>query len=267
MNRSSADDAPSLDLARRPPSRWIYAATGALLGVGAPVGAFILRTAFWPSASMDPLQEVRANWFFYLYSLIGSCVVFATAAFVAGLRAERLHEAEAFYHRLSDHDVVTGLLNARAFQERYRRAIERAIKSSHPLTIMLLDIDRLKAINDQFGHEVGNRALIHVAAVVRKCKRLDDDAARWGGDEFAILLDDAGADAAKRVADDILSRLRQSPIPVGDGQLVVRVTIGIASAIPTRSDEDLFAVADHALYEGKEAGRDQWRIGQAVPPK
>jgi diguanylate cyclase (GGDEF)-like protein len=244
-------------------SRWWYAAIGVLLGAGAPVGALILRVALWPEVLQAPIQELQAHGFFYLYSLIGTCVVLGSAGFVAGLRAERLREAKAFYHGLSEHDAITGLLNARAFDDRYRRAVGRAGMSGQPLTILLLDVDHLKSINDRYGHEAGNRALVHVANTIRKCKRAGDDAARWGGDEFAILLESAGAEAAVRVAEAILFQLRETPMLLGDSNAEVRVTIGIASAVP-RPSEDLFATADRALYEGKEGGRDQWRVGSAA---
>ena len=229
--------------------RSTYLAIGLLLGAGAPIGAFITRLALFQSVRSAPLADVRANRFFYLYELIGSCTLFAIAGYLAGDRAERLRRAEAFYQTLSEYDPLTGLFNERAFRNRYARAIERASRTGQPLSLLLIDVDHLKDINDQHGHAAGNDALLHIANALRVAKRADDAAARWGGDEFAILLGGADASAAHRVANNVLARVR-----AGGGS--VTVTIGASTAAHVKPDDDLFAAADRALYDGKNSGRD-----------
>lgn len=242
-----------------PPSRWKYVATGVLLGIGAPLGALVLRMLSSEAVRRAPAEDVAAHAFFYLYSLAGSCLVFAVAGYVAGKRAERLYAAEEFYHRLADHDSLTGLYNGRVFRERYQRAVERAARTGQSVGVMVIDVDKLKDINDRHGHDVGSAALEHVARALRVGKRASDDAARWGGDEFAILLDSADAAAATRVAERIVQWLHDHPLRPG---LNVTVTIGVAAQVPRSPDDDLFAIADVALYEGKRAGRDRVRIGK-----
>lgn len=203
------------------------------------------------------MEDVVSNAFFYAYQLAGTSIVFAIAGWVAGDRAERLRRAESFYHTLSEHDPLTGLYNARAFRDRYGRALERAVRHEGPLSLLLVDVDSLKRINDRFGHIVGNDALVLVAEAVREAKRKEDFAARWGGDEFAILLGGGDAAAARRVAESILQRVHERPLHHERGEIALTVTVGVCTAPHVAAGEDLFAAADRVLYEGKHAGRDR----------
>ncbi|HKB80323.1 MAG TPA: GGDEF domain-containing protein [Thermoanaerobaculia bacterium] len=235
----------------------IYAATGMILGALAPVSAFAIRLVFLSSVRSAPMADFVNNEFFYTYQLIGSSIVFSIAGWIAGGRAERLRRAESFYHTLSEHDPLTGLYNARAFQDRYARSLDRAGKTGEPLSLLIVDVDLLKQINDRHGHITGNEALVQVANVVRGCKRAEDWAARWGGDEFAVLLHGADAAAARRVAENILDAVRRQRLRIPAGHSALTVTIGVCTARRIRRGEDLFAAADRALYEGKQAGRDR----------
>jgi diguanylate cyclase (GGDEF)-like protein len=236
--------------------RLTYLVIGLFLGLGAPVGAFGTRFLMMPTVRAAPLADFAANRFFYTYQLIGSCIVFASAGWIAGARAERLREAESFYHALSEHDALTGLFNARAFRSRYGRSLERAARTGGPLSLLLIDVDHLKQINDRHGHVTGNKVLMHVATALREAKRAEDSAARWGGDEFAILLDGGDAASARRVADNVLTHVKAKPVAFTRG-ITVTVTIGACTASHVTAAADLFAAADRALYEGKHAGRDR----------
>ena len=236
--------------------RATYLAVGLLLGVGAPVGAFATRFVLIAQVRDAPLADLRANRFFYLYELLGSSAVFAIAGYIAGARAERLLRAEAFYQTLSEHDPLTGLFNDRAFRNRYARSIDRAARTGQPLSLLLIDVDHLKKINDQHGHSAGNEALVHIANALRVAKRADDAAARWGGDEFAILLEGGDSSASHRVANNVLARVRAAAIFLDSGRLPVSVTIGACTATRVKENADLFAAADRALYDGKHGGRD-----------
>jgi diguanylate cyclase (GGDEF)-like protein len=236
--------------------RSTYLTVGLLLATLAPIGAFVTRVSLFASVRRAPLADLRANRFFYLYQLVGSCAVFAVAGYVAGGRAERLRRAEAFYQTLSEHDPLTGLFNERAFRNRYERATERAVRTGQPLSLLLIDVDHLKKINDRFGHGAGNEALLHIANALRVAKRSDDAAARWGGDEFAILLEGGDASAARRVSNNVLARVRSAVLSVQSEELPVTVTIGACTAARMKDRDDLFGAADKALYDGKHAGRD-----------
>jgi len=233
-----------------------YPVLGLLLGCGAPAGSFLLRFLWIAEVREQPLADLRAHAFFYLYGLVATSLVFAIAGFIAGRRAHRLRQGEAFYHELAEHDALTGLYNDRAFMDRYRRALERAAATRQPLAMILLDVDRLKAINDAFGHPAGSKALVHVADALRRSKRAADVAARWGGDEFAILLEGADLAAAMRVAEGVLTQLRTAPLRLERTTAIVTVTIGICTAARPALTSGLFEAADGALLAGKTKGRN-----------
>jgi diguanylate cyclase (GGDEF)-like protein len=238
-------------------SEWTYALFGIVIGICAPIGQLLLRLATSAAARQAPLEDLRSALDFYGYQLIGTCIVFGLAGFAAGRRAERLRRAEEFYHSLSERDSLTGLLNGRAFEERCTRVMGRAVRLSEPVSMMIIDVDGLKEINDRHGHAAGSAALRHVASVIEQAKRSEDASARWGGDEFAILLEGGDASAAERVGEAIVSRLRLTPLLIGRQPRLVTVTIGIATARGHFDRDLLFAAADRALYEGKSAGRNR----------
>ena len=228
--------------------RIVYPLAGLALAAAAPVGALVLRMLFIPSVRENPGADLEAHLFFYAYSLIGTALVFGVTGFFVGDRTHRLRREEAFYHHLAEVDALTGLLNQRAFREHFARMRERSAQFNLPIAVLMIDVDRLKLINDQHGHAAGSAALRSVADAIREGMRSTDVAARYGGDEFAVLMEGADIGAAKRVADAILQRVRERK-----GAVPVTVTIGVAAG----DSADLFAAADSALYEGKRKGRDQ----------
>lgn len=236
-------------------TRWHYAGIAFLVGLGAPVGALLLRALFLPSVRFEVWHDVQENAFFYAYVLAGTCCVFALAGYAAGVHVEKLKKAEEFYHYLADHDSLTGLFNSRAFVERYNRALERGAKLGQQVALVIADVDSLKEINDLYGHEAGSRALQHVADALRLSKRASDEAARWGGDEFTVLLEGGDQEAALRVAEMAIGFLRDNPLHVGKGEQVrIAVTMGVTAAVPSSPRDDLFATADRALYQAKREG-------------
>ncbi len=228
----------------------LYTLLGLVLGIGAPAGALLLRSL---AGARDPWVELRSNSFFYLYDLIGTSLVFGVAGFIAGLRAEKLRRGRDLYHALSERDPLTHLANAQGFQDHYRRSVEHAARFREPLSLLLIDVDKLKSLNDDFGHSCGSAALVHVAGTLAACKRADDVAARWGGDEFTLLMPGADGAAARRQARAILDRLRDSPMLHGGLSHAVSVTIGAASS-GSDGANGLFDRADAALYAGKRDG-------------
>ena len=235
--------------------RITYPVIGLLLGLLAPIGALVIRCVFVAGVRGAVMADINAHRFFYEYQLAGSCIVFVIAGWIAGIRAEQLRDAESFYHALSEHDALTGLFNARAFRNRYGRLLERSTRTGTPVSLLLIDVDQLKMVNDMYGHATGNKVLMHVAGALREAKRAEDSAARWGGDEFAILLDGADAEAAKRVADKVLELVKSKTAPFT--RVKTTVTVGVCTAMQIKPESDLFSAADRALYEGKSAGRDR----------
>jgi len=244
----------------RSPPQLTFPIIGALLGTGAPVGSFLLRLLAFRKVRERPIDDLRTNVFFYLYDLLATSLVFSIAGFVAGRHADHLRRRKAFYHELAEHDSLTGLHNSGAFTDRYRRALKRAVATREPIAIILIDVDQLKAINDAFGHSAGSEALVHVADALRHSKRAADVAARWGGDEFAILLEGADEAATMRVAEGLIAHVRNSPLHLERATVPVSVTIGICTAAQPSASTDVFAGADRALLAGKAHGRNTIQV-------
>lgn len=246
MRVERSGDARATSLALR------YSIVGAFVGVGAPAGAMLLRVL----GGAEVAGEFRDHGFFYAYQLLGTCLVFAALGFVAGRRADRFRSGRDQYRKLAERDFLTNLVNVRTFQASYERAVAHAARFGEPLALLLIDVDQLKGLNDQLGHSFGSAALRHVAAVIERTKRATDLAARWGGDEFAVLMPGAGPEAARRQADAILETLFAEPVRVNGHERQISTTIGVATST-SGSGRDLFEVADRALYAGKRAGRGQ----------
>lgn len=161
---------------------------------------------------------------------------------------------------LAQYDQLTGLINRTIFQDRLASAIARARRDGGLVTVMFLDIDGFKGINDRFGHAVGDELLRQIAARLVECLRESDTVARLGGDEFTVILE-----GGKRVEDagQVASKILQSigtPFSVGSREIVVTTSIGI-SVYPLDGDthEELVKGADTAMYQSKAAGRNTYQ--------
>jgi diguanylate cyclase (GGDEF)-like protein len=175
--------------------------------------------------------------------------------------ALRLRRSEA----LSVTDDLTQLYNSRYLNQVLRREAKRASRSGRPLSLLFLDLDGFKGINDAHGHQAGSRALVEAAAVIRRCARETDVAARFGGDEFALILPDTGSEGAAAVGDRVRERLAAHSFLEADG-LTIRLTasVGVAT-LPdvAASAEELVRAADMAMYQVKDSGKNGVRIAQA----
>jgi len=181
------------------------------------------------------------------------------------LNARDISERKAFEDQLAHqafHDPVTNLPNRALFVERVRHAISRARREGSELGVIFLDIDDFKTINDSLGHGAGDAALIDVAKRLSTSIRSSDTAARFGGDEFVVLLEDLeGTQTAVEVAERVLEDLRQ-PLMVAGKELVLRASIGISileGDSPASADE-LIRDADAAMYIAKRDGKGGYRM-------
>lgn len=175
--------------------------------------------------------------------------------------ALKLERSEA----LSVTDDLTQLYNSRYLNQVLRREAKRASRSGRPLSLLFLDLDGFKGINDRHGHQAGSRALVEAAAVIRRCARETDVVARFGGDEFAIILPDTGSDGAAAVGDRVRERLAAHAFLEEKGLgLKLTASVGVAT-LPdvAASAEELVRAADMAMYQVKESGKNGVRIAQA----
>jgi len=159
------------------------------------------------------------------------------------------------------HDHLTALPNRTAFHDGLRRGLARVRRRGITVAVLFLDLDRFKLINDSLGHEVGDHLLVEVAERLRTCVRPEDLVGRFGGDEFAILLEDiAGPDAAVQVADRIIESLRQ-PFALASREVFLATSVGIAvNHLDTREPGDLLREADLAMYRAKDKGGSRWEL-------
>ena len=177
------------------------------------------------------------------------------------LRRQKAELAQALeqIRQLATHDDLTGLLNRRAMLDRMQLEQRRSLRSGSPLLIAQLDIDHFKAVNDTHGHAAGDLVLQSFADTVRRNVRDTDVLARWGGEEFVLLLCDTPA--ADAVA--LMERLRQAvqamqvPVPQGGGPITVTVSIGLARHAPADPLAGTLERADQALYAAKAGGRNR----------
>jgi diguanylate cyclase (GGDEF)-like protein len=175
-----------------------------------------------------------------------------------------LQRAEA----LSVTDDLTRLYNSRYLNLVLRREAKRASRSGRPLSLLFLDLDGFKQVNDSHGHLAGSRALVEAAAIIRSCARETDVVARFGGDEFALILPDTGRDGAFSVAARIRERLGSAQFLQSDGlALHLTASIGLATLPDAAgSAEELLRAADTAMYKVKAAGKDGIHIAQDQEP-
>jgi diguanylate cyclase (GGDEF)-like protein len=171
------------------------------------------------------------------------------------LENARLYDAA---RSLADRDPLTGFFNHRFLYERLGEEIVRARRAHQPLSLLLLDVDDFKLVNDTFGHQFGDLCLVHLGEVIRSTLRASDVPARYGGDEFAVILPNTGEEAARSAADRIVDALQRNPVVAdGRGPVPVGVSIGVASLnATTRTPTELVGLADDRMYAAKVAGRD-----------
>ena len=164
---------------------------------------------------------------------------------------------------LAYHDALTGLTNRSLLMDRIKQSMARLHPNRGNLIMLFMDLDNFKAVNDSLGHEAGDRLLVEAAQRLKECVRCEDTVARFGGDEFAILLKDASdLDDATHIAERIVEVL-SAPFCFDGREVFIGASVGIASAEPSEEPEDLLRNADLALYKAKSRGRAQCEIFNA----
>ncbi len=171
---------------------------------------------------------------------------------------QALRQSEEKLRVLATTDDLTGLLNRRQFIELTSRAILQANRYSHSLSLLIVDIDHFKVINDTYGHQTGDDALVGMVSIFRETFRQVDILGRVGGEEFAITLPETGRKGAMEVAERLRSSIEQRAIMTVKGELSLSISIGVAVLDEKGEDfERLYSRADRALYEAKNNGRNR----------
>jgi len=163
---------------------------------------------------------------------------------------------------LSLRDPLTGLYNRRALAERMREELARARRYGAPLSLLMVDIDHFKRVNDSYGHAVGDQVIAHVAKLLLKDRRASDIVVRYGGEELVLLLPHTPLDGAQILADRLREMVELTPYRTPMGRDHVTVSIGGAIFEQTMQEpSELLEAADRALYRSKREGRNRVSLG------
>ncbi len=216
------------------------------LGSRAGLATVAISAAAWLAATLmtTPAPPVPV-------AVLNALSRFAIFVLVVVLLAQ-LRELLSRLREMSRTDALTGLANLRALRERGEHDLETARRMQTGVSLIFIDIDDFKEVNDRHGHAAGDRVLCDVGHALREVVRRTDFAARLGGDEFAVLLVGSGSEAAKDVAAKIRSALRS----LLAGGHAVTVSMGIASAAGEATFDELLEAGDALMYEAKDAGKD-----------
>jgi two-component system cell cycle response regulator len=224
---------------------------GAVISLGAPAGLLIVRVASGSATSIT--DELLVNRLTYEYVLVASALAFSMFGYFIGRQADALRT-------LATTDPLTGLMNRRAMTDRLHHEYERAKRYGLPLSVLVIDLDGLKRVNDAGGHAAGDRAIRGAAAAIKQTLRATDYGGRWGGDEFVVIAPHSPRGSARmlaeRVAAAIATRGRAD-------RLAATASVGVATFdhlddnARVRTPLSLVEEADRALYAAKDSGRSR----------
>jgi diguanylate cyclase (GGDEF)-like protein len=228
-------------------SRVPLAAGGATASVVVPAGLLLLRLISDPIASAH--DELIRNGLIYAYVSLASAVAVIVFGYTVGRHVDVLRQ-------LATTDPLTDLLNRRAIENRLQSEWERARRYGLPLSLLMIDLDGFKRVNDLGGHTAGDQVLRATATAIRSTLRGSDYGARWGGDEFMILAPHTTRQAAVQLAERVSSRIGQHE---WNGRLATSASIGIVTLergeLEDAEPSHLVDEADRALYAAKDTSR------------
>ena len=248
-------------LLKKIPHYILYPIIGSCFGLGSPIGAFLLR--FWLADPLLKLQWVRNeldyNFLFYAYMGLGTIGSFLVFGYALGLRSERqrihnrvLSARVDELHLKSVTDALTGAYTHGYLHEILELEIQHSLTHKTPLSILILDIDDFKRINDSHGHLFGDRVIKETAETISANIRSEDILGRYGGDEFFVIMPGADQETARQVA----NRICQS---IAKNGYMATVSIGATTFAgdDKKGVKDLIAAADANLYQAKREGKNQ----------
>ena len=226
----------------------IVARMGALLGSDGPLSGFERR--------QDEVGTLMTSFNKMLVTIEQQATEINTFATRLDAAYKELETTNARLKETSFKDDVTGLYNRRFFSLRLEEELSRYRRFNHPVSVVLLDLDNFKAVNDDFGHMMGDETLREVSQILMKHSRGINVICRYGGDEFAVLLVETSKAGARLYADRIREVVAKYPFSHGR---VITASFGVASLPDDEAGtaEDLFRAADEALYAAKRAGKNQ----------
>lgn len=200
----------------------------------------------------EPLNDWWAFWLRIIYGMI-ALPMMALFFLVAHIMQQEQKELEALVRT----DALTGLFNRRAFIEKFELEMLRHLRKHRPLSLLMLDVDHFKKVNDTYGHPAGDSVLVALGQILDdSCRRRNDMAARFGGEEFVVLLPDTELAQATRIAEHIAWQMRIREFGKGDRRFTATLSAGVVQ-VSRGTVDDALRCADDNLYLAKSRGRDQ----------
>jgi diguanylate cyclase (GGDEF)-like protein len=193
---------------------------------------------------------------------------FVLVAYITTMLVADLQHGRSMFKELAETDDMTNLLNKRSFLPMLKQTAERAASNAQPLSVMMIDADNLKEINDQFGHQAGDKLILTVAKTLTECMRTSDLICRYGGDEFVAAVPQISAEKAWELGERVRKAVANTSFDVGGRRISATVSIGIASYPSQVSDvSQLMEKADESLYLSKRTGRNRvMHYGEEIVP-
>lgn len=223
-------------------------------------GEYLLNTKYIEKLKLHLFVEINKKEYLdelkktFYGNLLASILVTVLVTFII-LYTINIYQKQLV--QLASEDALTGLANRRKFNEHFEKLYKLYKKGINRLTLFLIDIDDFKEVNDTFGHLIGDEALIRVADILRVELRASDMIARWGGEEFALLLVDVSPEKAMEIAQKLCQAIKEDKVLTQLLQKPLTVSIGLGELSSLESQDGLVYKVDNALYEAKKAGKDQ----------
>lgn len=226
----------------------------------------VLATFEIPEDAMRPLELILQEANQQLASLHDSyelqAIELQLAREKAEKRARELHDTNVMHRELAFRDSLTGVYNRRFFQEALDKELIRAQRYQRQFSLVIFDVDNFKSVNDTHGHTVGDLLLINIGKTVQDLLRATDIFARYGGDEFVIIMPETDFSSAIAVAENLRSRVQGLNTSVGEIQIRTTISVGLTSygaSLGSRTREQIIDIADKALYIAKHSGKNSTR--------
>lgn len=238
--------------ARRPGMRRFHRAAAAVILVYAVLlGSRFTYALVSPGLTTSFVQDPFQIGVFIISMIYGYAL---TMALVLVLFREKQVELSD----LAEQDPLTGLFNRLSLDTIAQREMQRALERQGTLSLLLIDLDHFKDINDRFGHQAGDRVLCRAAGLIEQVIRDSDFAFRYGGEEFMVLLPGADSAQAEQVAERLRQEMGRCDMRIGDQSVELRASFGVLECVPERMSWDqCIGLADAALYQAKRGGRDR----------
>lgn len=270
-----------------------YTIYGALFGLCFPIGSVVFLYFMGELSDASDISSIiaRAHDNSLLYVIDSAPFFLGLFARLAGIRQDRIlrfsmsleqqvaekteslrlaleesKKANEMIAHMAEHDSLTGLLNRRRFQKELEKWGQYALRYKRSAALIFIDLDKFKFVNDTYGHHAGDQYLTGVSDLLKAALRTTDTIARWGGDEFAVLLPETQKDAAVEVANKLLRLFNETNLTIAGHTFSPSASIGMALFPDHGTDFNALVVyADAAMYEAKGAGRNCWRLYSSSP--